>query len=142
MNPDPLEQLLEQQPLRAAPGAWRDEILAAARASAGTTSPGPPRTSPADLLRHWLWPHPVAWVGLATCWTAIFVLSRAAAPSPAEMARERESARVAAVYWQLLSSPAVIALTTGAESQPPRTEMERPTPGFGGREHPVAHLPA
>ncbi len=139
MNPDPLEQLLEQQPLRAAPGAWRDEILAAARAGAGTISPGTPRTPLADRLWLWLWPHPVAWVGLAACWTAILILSRAAAPSPAEMARERESARVAALYWHLLSNPAVLALTTG-EPQPPRTEAERPTPGFGGRERPVAHL--
>lgn len=76
MNFDDFESELRRQPLRPVPAAWRDEILAAAQRASE-----PPRRAKAPLvawLRDWLWPHPVAWGGLAAAWALIFVLNLAA----------------------------------------------------------------
>jgi hypothetical protein len=71
------EKLLEGQSLRQVPAEWRNEILAAAgraRASRAQTVVGESFFSVLDRrLASLLWPHPVAWAGLAAVW--IFILA-------------------------------------------------------------------
>jgi len=81
MNPDEFEKWLQRQPLRQMPGAWRDEILSAARQASlahhapRTTHHAPPSPSLLSTIHHQLstllWPHPVAWAGLAAVWLVI-----------------------------------------------------------------------
>lgn len=79
MNFDDFESELRRQPFRPVPAAWRNEILAAARQA--SEGPAMPRFSLAAILRDWLWPHPVAWGGLAAAWVLIFALNLAATGS-------------------------------------------------------------
>jgi hypothetical protein len=81
MNPDHFEKRLERQPLRQVPGEWREEILSAARQASlpqhapRSTLHAPPSASLLSTLHHQLstllWPHPVAWAGLAAIWLMI-----------------------------------------------------------------------
>jgi hypothetical protein len=72
------EKLLESQSLRQAPAEWRSEILSAA-SQARTAQKIQPAAGRSflSILNHrlasLLWPHPVAWAGLAAVW--IFVLA-------------------------------------------------------------------
>ncbi len=80
---DPFEERLRHQPLRPVPPAWRDEILRAARASAGpVTAPVGPRSSWYSAiearLSALLWPNPRAWAGLAAAWLVVLGLNFAA----------------------------------------------------------------
>jgi hypothetical protein len=80
MNTDDFEQTLKRQPLRPLPAAWRTEVLAAARAAADPTpsAAAARRRSESPLaarLRSWLWPHPVAWGGVAAAWLLILALA-------------------------------------------------------------------
>jgi len=71
------EQRLQSQPLRPVPPEWRGDILSAARAA--VPHPGPAAGAPIRrLLSEWLWPHPVAWAGLAASWALVAVLNTAA----------------------------------------------------------------
>lgn len=74
------EKRIAETPPRRVPDAWRDDILAAARAE---RAPGIIR--PAAIGRpwwlEWLWPNPVAWGTLAAAWVVIFAL-HAATPAP------------------------------------------------------------
>ena len=102
MKPDDFEKHLQRQPLRQVPADWRDGVLSAARQAA---RPEPAPRAASDGLRAvlWtlnsrlstlLWPHPVAWAGLAAVWVVILGLSfttrdaalhvarRASSPSP------------------------------------------------------------
>ena len=72
------ERRLSRQPLRQLPSEWRAEILAAAHGV------GPPRGGvrgqrSALSLSKWfvnlLWPHPVAWAGLAAAWICILAVN-------------------------------------------------------------------
>jgi hypothetical protein len=92
MKPDEFEQQLQNQPLRAAPPAWRAEILRQAKASAAADARrlssqsairNPQTAIPQTLLtlaatrswwREWLWPCPQAWAGLATVWMILLGL--------------------------------------------------------------------
>jgi hypothetical protein len=72
------ERLLEGQPLRQAPAEWRKEILSAADAAQAVRNRQP--LAGRSLLSHFgyqirslLWPHPVAWGGLAAVW--VFILA-------------------------------------------------------------------
>jgi hypothetical protein len=76
MNHDDFEQRLQRQPPRQVPAEWREEILAAA-----VTSRHPSRATRLAFLSSLnsqlstiLWPHPVAWAGLAAVWIFIFTL--------------------------------------------------------------------
>jgi hypothetical protein len=83
MKPDDFEKHLQRQPLRQVPSEWRDGVLAAARQAA---RPEPVSQGTGDGLRAGLstlnsqlsallWPHPVAWAGLAAVWVVILGLS-------------------------------------------------------------------
>ena len=131
MNTDPFEQRLQNRPLRQAPEAWRDPILAAAQAEARPRADRNPIGSWLQLVREWLWPHPAAWGALASCWVAVLILQRATAPSAAEIAQARADARIAAVFSTLLSDPAAMAILgePGANPRPVRVEPRSPDLG-------------
>ena len=98
MNPDDFETRLQRQPMRQIPGAWREQILSAARqASPARHAPPVLRSSTAEggrtthhalasrsLLSTFnhqfstlLWPHPTAWAGLAAAWLVIIGINLA-----------------------------------------------------------------
>ena len=73
------ENRLRQQLLKKTPVNWRAEILSAVHQTQTARHSSP-------VTRHWLstlnqklstifWPHPKAWVGLATVWVFILVLN-------------------------------------------------------------------
>jgi hypothetical protein len=74
-EPDQFEQRLRRQPLRQVPADWREEILAAA--ASYHPLPAERRSFLSTLnsqLSTILWPHPVAWAGLAAVWIFIFTV--------------------------------------------------------------------
>ena len=83
MNTEDFEKRLQRQPLRQVPAEWRGEILSAARqASAPQHAPRTTHHSRPSLfstlnyqLSTILWPHPVAWAGLAAVWLVILGLN-------------------------------------------------------------------
>ncbi|HTV43510.1 MAG TPA: hypothetical protein VMF08_23305 [Candidatus Sulfotelmatobacter sp.] len=85
------EQRLRRQPLRPLPTEWRREILEAA-SEACPVQPGEivSRYSFLSELRRRfasvLWPHPVAWGGLAVVWALIFAVNISTQDKPANMA--------------------------------------------------------
>lgn len=90
---DSFEEKLKQQPLRPVPATWRNEILAVARevdsqTAADTQEQRDVLPSRAwSFLRNLLWPHPIAWGGLAATWLVIIGLNAASSdPAGAEVA--------------------------------------------------------
>lgn len=82
MNQDmeQFEQRLRRQPVKQVPGDWRAEILAQAKAAQPTHHAS--RIAHSSLLstiNHHLstllWPHPVAWAGLAAVWLLVFAIN-------------------------------------------------------------------
>jgi len=81
MNPDDFEKRLQRQPMRQMPGQWREEILSAARQATlpehatRNTQHAAPAPSLLSTVIHQLstllWPHPMAWAGLAAAWLVI-----------------------------------------------------------------------
>jgi len=74
---DQFERRLSRQPVRQVPAEWRGEILAeAGRASRvkGRAQKGIWPSSLVSRLLAALWPHPVAWAGLAAVWIFIFAV--------------------------------------------------------------------
>lgn len=118
MNLDEFEQHLARQPLRPLPPEWRAEILGAATAAAAVSTEAEPRRS-APWWREWLWPTPVAWGALATCWAAILVLNRLALPSAAQVAETRANARLALAYQALLRDYHTVEPATSVRSPAP-----------------------
>jgi hypothetical protein len=119
MKMDEFEQRLQRQPLRQVPVEWRGEILAAAAASQGKAAAVDRALASAPASQSWLstlnarlstllWPHPVAWAGLAAIWILIFAASlsirdrspgvaeQAMPPSPEMMAELKEQRRLLA----------------------------------------------
>jgi len=77
MNHDDFEQRLQRQPPRQIPAEWREEILTAAGRWSKVESRAQQRPWPSSLvsrLSSVLWPHPVAWAGLAAVWIFIFAV--------------------------------------------------------------------
>jgi hypothetical protein len=76
MNQDDFEQRLQRQPLRRVPAEWRKEILAAAATSchASRVTRRSFLSTLNSQLSTILWPHPVAWAGLAAIWIFIFTV--------------------------------------------------------------------
>jgi len=93
-KPDSFEEKLKRQKLRPVPAAWREEILTAAREAAKTETQPPAGND--SFIQYWkhrlsnlLWPHPVAWGGLAATWLVIFALNIASSdPAEPRMARD------------------------------------------------------
>lgn len=112
------EQRLKGQPMRQAPAEWREEILSAAsEAQASHHSQSDAGQSLLSILNRrlasLLWPHPVAWAGLAAVWIFIFalnfsirdevpVMAKKASPlSPAMVAELRQQQRL---YAELMGA--------------------------------------
>ncbi len=110
---EPFEQRLKRQPLRPMPAGWREEILSAAReAQPVRRSPTADGDSLLSMLNRrlssWLWPHPVAWGGLAAIWIFIFAVNvsigdktpmiaeKVTPPSPEVIAELRQQQRMLA----------------------------------------------
>lgn len=66
------ERKLSEVPLRRPPPGWRRELLA------GTEKIAAPEWS----WRHWFWPSPAAWGGLAAVWVIFFAVNALERPSP------------------------------------------------------------
>ena len=107
MKPDDFEQKLQRQALRQIPAEWREEILHAADAAAGSR-PSTLDFRPAGFLSTILWPHPGAWAGLAAVWILILavdfsirdkapvVAEKSAPPSPEVVAELKQQQRMLA----------------------------------------------
>jgi hypothetical protein len=92
-EPESFEQRLKRQPLRPLPAEWRKEILAAAdEARPVHSAVAVSRYSTLSELRRRfvsvLWPHPIAWGGLAAVWILIFVVNISIQDKPAAMAEK------------------------------------------------------
>ena len=132
MNTDDFEKHIQQQPPRTIPGAWRREILDAARRAL------PPRPVP-ETRPSWistcgarfsaiLAPWSRAWVGLGAVWAVIVALQLAA--------RDREPVRVgnhtpppevaAALQQQRLLLSELVGESASAEALPPRRSPLQP----------------
>jgi len=87
-NDEQFEQHLRRQPLRHMPSAWRDEVLAAANAAAGSR-PSTLDARPVSWWRELCWPHPAAWAALAGVWLVMLGVQFASREaSPQSFARQ------------------------------------------------------
>ena len=71
------ERSLSRQPLRPVPVEWREEILAEARRASRVELRAQKMPWPSSLVSRLstiLWPHPVAWAGLAAIWIFVFAV--------------------------------------------------------------------
>lgn len=71
------EGRLSRQPFRPVPAEWREEILAVAGRESRVEGRAQKWIQPSSLvsrLSSVLWPHPVAWAGLAAVWIFIFAV--------------------------------------------------------------------
>lgn len=108
---DQFERLLKSQPWRQVPAKWRNEILSAAGQTKVIRRSQPVMehsflSALNRRLTSLLWPHPVAWGGLAAIWIFIFVLNlssrdrvpamavKVSPPSPAVVAELRQQHRL------------------------------------------------
>jgi hypothetical protein len=115
------EKHLQRQSLGRPPGEWRQDILAAAQAQ--TARRPQPVASGSWLARFnqrltsLLWPHPVAWGGLAAIWIFIGALNfsvrtegpamaKATPPSPEVAAELKQQQRLFAELMGASDSPA------------------------------------
>jgi hypothetical protein len=135
MNPDEFEERLKRQPMRKMPPEWRLEILSTAH-KAGRLS----HDSRSTFLTSWLstgysqlsallWPHPLAWAGLAAVWMVILAVNFSSsgdtqvlakhitAPTPALMMAMREEER-------LLMGPVQLPPADRPKSPLPRPRSE------------------
>jgi hypothetical protein len=115
---DQFEQRLKRQPLCQVPAGWRNEIISAAN-EARSVDPLPSVTGGSFLsvlnqrLSSLLWPHPVAWAGLAAIWVFICAVNfsmhdrtpvmakKVSPPSPAVIAELRQQQRL---YVELMGT--------------------------------------
>jgi hypothetical protein len=141
MKPADFEKRLQRQPLRQVPSKWRDGVLAAARQA---TCPQPAPYAGRDGLRAvfstlnsqlstLLWPHPVAWAGLAAVWVVILGLSfttrdaarqvakRTSSPSPQVFMAFQEQQRL----LNELVGPREIPEAERPKAAPPQPRSER-----------------
>ncbi len=89
-NQKDFEELIQRQTHRPIPPAWREEILSAAHQAAA------PRLANRSLLSAigvrlsaLLWPHPIAWGGLAAVWLVVVGLDVVdMEPAPRHAARQ------------------------------------------------------
>jgi hypothetical protein len=143
MKPDDFEKHLQRQPLRQVPAEWREGVLSAARQA------GRPQTAPRapgdglwavlstlnSQLSTLLWPHPVAWAGLAAVWVVILGLSftsrdaarhvakRASSPAPQVFMAFQEQQRLLSE----LVGPREIPVVERPKAAAPRPRSERRT---------------
>ena len=143
MKPEDFEKHLQRQPLRQVPSDWWEGVLAAARRAA---CPQPAPYDGRDGLRAvlstlnsqlstLLWPHPVAWAGLAAVWVVILGLSfttrdaarqvarRTSSPSPQIFMAFQDQQRL----LNELLGPREIPEAERPKAAPPQPRSERPS---------------
>lgn len=130
------EQKLQRQPMKTVPPEWRAEILAAARAAqavqpAATVESRSFVSTLNRQLAALLWPHPVAWAGLAAIWIFIATLNfslrdqaprladKAIPPSPEVMAELKKQQRM---FAELLDTTAMADADRQKFFHKPRSE--------------------
>ena len=143
MNPEDFEKRLQRQPLRQVPVDWREQILSAAREATSAQAvpcPAPRAHGLPDFLSTiysqlstLLWPHPIAWAGLAAVWMVILgvnltthdaevrIARRATSPSPQVFMAFQEQQRLLAE----LIGPREIPAAERPKPVPPRPRSER-----------------
>ncbi|MGP8020567.1 MAG: hypothetical protein ACLPRE_06215 [Limisphaerales bacterium] len=132
-EPDQFERRLSRQPLRRVPSEWREEILAAAnschQSPVTRRSFLPTLTSQLSTI---LWPHPVAWAGLAAVWIFIFAVDFSTRDSTPAMA-EKVSPPTTEVIVEVRQQQRLLAELIGprepreadrSKSAPPRPRSE------------------
>lgn len=100
MNPDDFEKQLQRQSLQQPPAAWREEILAAARANIRTTGPA----GESDLLSGWralLARIPLAWGAVAALWLVIIGVNSLMSGPAIMVSASSLAPREAMVVWRL-----------------------------------------
>jgi hypothetical protein len=137
MNSDDFEKRLQRQPLRQVPGEWREEILSAARQAVHPHHA--PRTthhasvSLLSTLRYQLstllWPHPVAWAGLAAVWLVILGLNHTTRDAMPRLAKGSLPA-APQVFMAFQEQERVLAELMGPRETPvaERPKVVRPQP--------------
>ena len=135
MSTEDFEKRLQRQPLRQIPSEWRAEILSAARQA--SLAQHAPRTTqhahrPASLLstiHHQLstllWPHPVAWAGLAAVWLVILGLGYAMR-EPAPRAEVRYAAPPSPEMRAMLQPQAQLLAELVGPLEKPQAQRPRP----------------
>ena len=115
---EPFERRLKRQPLRQTPAGWREEILSAAkevqpqhRSSATAVDSLLSRFN--RRLISLLWPHPVAWGGLAAIWIFIFAVNVSMGDKTPTVA-EKVTPPSAAVVAELRQQQRMLAELLGA----------------------------
>jgi hypothetical protein len=128
MSMDDFEQQLRSQPLREPPAAWRQDILGAARAKAGTTA----RPAAAEWLAGWraLWARlPVAWTAIAALWLFIFgVNALLPGPSAMKVATAPGAAPSPMAAWRLQRAELSLLADSLTETPAPRPRPVAPGP--------------
>ncbi len=126
MNPDDFEKRLEHQRLRPIPGAWRGEILDAAR-RARDHQPSTFNPQPASWWRELLWPCPRAWAGLAAVWVLILALN-SVTREPAPAAQSPNAPRAPEVLMALRDHRRLLAelIESPMEVEPPKPSVPGP----------------
>jgi hypothetical protein len=134
MKPDDFEQELQRQPIRSVPEEWRTGILQAARHDARSQRLAS-HVEPIFWWRHWLWPCPQAWAGLAAVWMIILGLNATArkplalaanpplTPSPETQitlaAQRRELARLLENFAEPTPAPKPVPASPRSEGSSP-----------------------
>jgi len=126
MNPDDFEKRLEHQRLRPIPGAWRGEILDAAR-RARDHQPSTFNPQPASWWRELLWPCPQAWAGLAAVWVLILALN-SVTREPARAAQSPNTPRAPEVLMALRDHRRLLAelIESQTSAEAPKPFVPRP----------------
>jgi hypothetical protein len=136
MNHDAFESRLQRQPLRPLPGEWRAGILSAAR-QAVSAQAAPRATPPVHVPRSLLstlnsqlstllWPHPMAWTGLAAVWLVILGINLATRDATARVARH--AAPVSPQVFMAFQEQERLLSELIGPSEPPATEPPPPHP--------------
>jgi hypothetical protein len=113
------EQKLSRQPSRPVPAGWRGEILAMAPAEQASHRPAPAIhhswiSGLNSRLSKFLWPHPVAWAGLASVWIFIFALNFSMSDSSPKVIAETSSQPAPEVIAELRQQQQLYAELIGA----------------------------
>ena len=134
MNQDDFEARLQREPLRQLPNQWREGILSAAR-QASRPEHAPRTTHQAPASRSWLstiysqlsallWPHPVAWTGLAAVWLVILGIHLATRDTAVRVARQ--AAPVSPQVFMAFQEQERLLSELIGPSEPPATEPPKP----------------
>jgi hypothetical protein len=148
MKQNDFEARLKREPLRQLPGEWREGILSAAY-EASRTQHAIRNTEQTPSSRSWLstiysqlsallWPHPVAWTGLAAVWLVILGVNLATRDATTRLARQ--AAPVSPQVFMAFQEQERLLSELIGPSEPPMTEPPKPRLPRPRSERPRAFL--